>query len=276
MTSDTGAQIIDKAKKMGASMAGIANVELLKKSPSHVIIKKLGMEIDGINPYGEICDFDEIKWPAEARSALVIAVSHPQDKPELDWWDGLTGTLGNSELIRINRELSAWIEETFNIKTHKLSYFIEKGGIYLKDTAVLAGLGCIGKNNMLVTPELGSKVRLRALLLEEDLTPTGPIDFDPCDGCEEFCRKACPQKAFEKIVISSAETGLAPLPGRSGCFSRSACLIQSSVYTKDDEDSGIDENKMLNPAIYDVEDIDKTKNYFESCRLCEFACPVGS
>ena len=273
MTSDTGAQIIDKAKEMGASMAGIANVELLKKSPSHEIIKKLGMEIDGVNPYREICDFDEIKWPAEARSALVIAVSHPQDKPELDWWVGFKGTLGNSELIRINRELSAWIEETFNIKTHKLPYFIETGGIYLKDTAVLAGLGCIGKNNILVTPELGPKVRLRALLLEEDLTPTGPIDFDPCDDCEEFCRKACPQNAFEKIVISSAETGLASLPGRSGCYSRSTCLIQSSLYSKDDEDSGIDENKKLDPAV-DVEDIDKTTNYFKSCRQCELACPV--
>ena len=86
MTSDTGAQIIDKAKEMGASMAGIANVEILKKSPSHEIIKKLSMEIDGVNPYREICDFDEIKWPAEARSALVIAVSHPQDTPKLDWW----------------------------------------------------------------------------------------------------------------------------------------------------------------------------------------------
>ena len=274
MTSDTGAQIIDKAKEMGASMAGIANVELLKKSPSHEIIKKLGMEIDGVNPYREICDFDEIKWPAEARSALVIAVSHPQDKPELDWWDGLKGTIGNSELIRINRELSAWIEETFNIKIHKLSYFIEKGGIYLKDTAVLAGLGCIGKNNILVTPELGPRVRLRALLLEEDLTPTGPIDFDPCDGCEEFCRKACPQNAFEKIVFSSAETGSASLPGRSGCFSRSTCLIESSAFIKDDEDSGIDENKMF-PAV-DVEDIDRTKNYFETCRQCDLACPVGS
>jgi len=57
MTSDTGSQIIDKAKEMGASMAGIANIEILKKSPSHEIIKKLGMEIDGVNPYREICDF---------------------------------------------------------------------------------------------------------------------------------------------------------------------------------------------------------------------------
>jgi hypothetical protein len=57
--------------------------------------------------------------------------------------------------------------------------------------------------------------------------------------------------------------------------SRSACLIQSSQSNKDDEDSGIDENKMLDPAI-DVEDIDKTKQYFKSCRQCELACPVGS
>jgi hypothetical protein len=85
----------------------------------------------------------------------------------------------------------------------------------------------------------------------------------------------CPQNAFEKIVISSDETGLAALPGRSGCFSRSTCLKRSSTPSEDKKDPEIDENKMLNPTV-DVEDIDKTKNYFESCRLCEFACPVGS
>jgi epoxyqueuosine reductase len=152
-----------------------------------------------------------------------------------------------------------------------LSYFIDKGGIYLKDTAVLAGLGCIGKNNMLVTPELGPKVRLRALLLEEDLTPTGPIDFDPCDGCQEFCRKVCPQNAYEKIVISSAETGMVALPGRDGFFSRAKCMIQMD---KDSENAGIDRNETLKSAV-DIEDIGKTKHYDKSCRLCEFACPVG-
>jgi epoxyqueuosine reductase len=273
MTSDTDAQIIDKAKERGASMAGIASVELLKNSPSHEIIKKLGMEIDGIHPYKEIVKgFDGVTWPANARSALVIAVSHPQDKPELDWWNGFKGTLGNSELIRINRELSAWIEETFSIKTHKLPYYIEKGGIYLKDSAVLAGLGCVGKNNILVTPELGPRVRLRTMLLEAELTPTGPIDFDPCGDCEEFCRKACPQNAYDKIVHSSVETGIVTLPGRDGCFSRAKCMIQMD---KDDEDTGIDINETLESDI-DIEDIGKTRNYMKSCRRCEFACPVGS
>ncbi len=115
MTSDTGVQIIDKAKEMGASMAGIANVELLKKSPSHEIIKKLGMEIDGVSFGLEMTDFNEIKWPEKAKSALVIAVSHPRDKPELDWWDAFNSSPGNRTLVRINRELSEWIEETLRM-----------------------------------------------------------------------------------------------------------------------------------------------------------------
>jgi hypothetical protein len=37
MPSDRGAQIMEQARGMGAAMAGIANVELLKRSPSHQI-----------------------------------------------------------------------------------------------------------------------------------------------------------------------------------------------------------------------------------------------
>lgn len=90
-------------------------------------------------------------------------------------------------MIRINRELTSWIEGTLNIKTHQLPYCIEKGGIFLKDSAFFAGIGCVGKNNILVTPEYGPRVRLRAMLIEEEFVPTGPIDFDPCDNCEEIC-----------------------------------------------------------------------------------------
>ena len=272
MTSDKSAQIIEKAKEMGAAMAGIASVGLLKESPSHEILRKIGMETDGVGSAPGMADCNEITWPEKARSALVIAVSHPRDRPELDWWDGFKGTPGNRTLIRINRELSAWIEETFGIRTHKLPYYIEEGGIYLKDAAVLGGLGCIGKNNILVTPELGPRVRLRAMLLEEELTPTSPVAFDPCDGCEEFCRKACPQNAYEKIVLSSAEVGMVTLPGQDGCFSRTKCNIQMD---EDVENSGMDVREMQQSAV-DVEDISQTKNCTKYCRRCELACPVGS
>jgi len=277
MTPDRGAQIIEKAKEMGATMAGIASVELLRKSPSHEILSKFGTKIDGVHSFARIEDFNEIKWPANAKSALIMAVSHPQDKPELDWSFASGNTPGNRLLQRINRELSAWIEETLGIKTHKMPYWVEEGGIYLKDAAVLGGLGCIGRNNILITPELGPRVRLRAMLLEDELTPTGPIAFDPCDCCEEFCRKACPQNAYEKIVLSSIETGVYALPGRDGCFSRAKCIIQMD---HDVEDSGIavDEGfaSEMYPSGVETEGISQTEERIKWCRRCELACPVGS
>ena len=277
MTPDRGAQIIEKAKEMGATMVGIASVELLRKSPSHEILSKFGTKIDGVHSFARIEDFNEIKWPANAKSALIMAVSHPQDKPELDWSFASGNTPGNRLLQRINRELSAWIEETLGIKTHKMPYWVEEGGIYLKDAAVLGGLGCIGRNNILITPELGPRVRLRAMLLKDELTPTGPIAFDPCDGCEEFCRKACPQNAYEKIVLSSIETGVYALPGRDGCFSRAKCIIQID---HDVEDSGIAVDEGFASEIYssgvETEGISQTEERIKWCRRCELACPVGS
>jgi epoxyqueuosine reductase len=158
-----------------------------------------------------------------------------------------------------------------------MPYWVEKGGIYLKDTAVLAGLGCIGRNNMLVSAELGPRVRLRGMLLEDELTPTGPITFDPCAGCEEFCRRACPQNAFDRVVLSAAEAGMYTLPGRDGCFSRAKCYIQMD---KDVEDSdmavakgflsGLDKSALVTGGI------SRTEKRIKWCRQCELACPVGS
>ena len=277
MTPDSGAQIIEKAKEMGAAMAGIASVELLQKSPSHEILSKFGTRIEGVHSFDGIEDFNEIKWPAKTKSALVISFYHPQDKPELDWSYASGNAPGNLALQKINRELSAWIEETLGIKTHKMFYWIEEGGIYLKDAAVLSGLGCIGRNNLLITPEFGPRIRLRAMLLEDELTPTGPITFDPCDSCEEFCRKACPQNAFDRVVLSSVETGLYALPGRDGCFSRAKCSIQMD---KDFEDSGIAVDEGFLSEMYssgvETERISQIKECIKWCRRCEFACPVGS
>ena len=277
MTSDRSEQIIGRATELGATIAGIASVELLRKSPSHEILGKYGTKIDGVQSFeGMIEGFNQIQWPAKAKSALVTGVSHPQDEPELDWTHGAGNTPGNRILQGINRELATWIEEALGIKTHGLPYWVEKGGLYLKDTAVLAGLGCIGRNNMLITPELGPRVRLRGMLLEEDLTPTGPIGYDPCASCEEFCRKACPQNAFDRIVLSPAEAGMDTLPGRDGRFSRARCTIQMD---KDVEDSDLAVAKEflsgLDKSALATEGISRTEKRIKWCRRCELACPVG-
>lgn len=262
MLSDRGTIILEKAIEMGATMAGIASVELLKKSPSHQILAlKTGLEIK---------KFPGIKWPQDAKSVLVIALSHPEDKPELDWWD-TNSSEGNSILIKLCRELSNWSGKELDIKTYPMPYSIERGGIYIKDAAVLAGLGCIGKNNLLITPEFGPRVRLRGIFLAEELPQTGPLFFDPCNGCHEPCRNACPQNAFAERVLSPSEIGINNLPGRDGFFSRKRCMVQMH---KDMEEQDMDYKKGVQ-FISDTEDMSTTEKLVKYCRECEFACLIG-
>ena len=240
-------QVIEKAKEFGASLAGIANVEALKRSPSHLIYKKLD-EYRTVGTKEGNLKSDEIVWPENVKSAIVIAIWHPEEKPELDWWGHVSsgGTSGNRMLISSNSRLSAWLEKEKGIKTTQLPYHIENGGIFLKDAAVMAGLGCIGKNNMLVTPEYGPRVRLRAMLTNEFLPDTGPVHFDPCTNCSMHCTNACPQNAF-----------------KNGDYSRALCNIQMET---DRADAALTKAQ------------EKTENSslcIKYCRACELSCPVG-
>jgi len=256
-------QIIEKTKAFGACAAGIADVEALKQSPSHLIYPQIGgykSFLDNEVPR----DAGEVLWPPYARSAIVVAVEHPEDKPELDWWQkGLKGgTPGNQMLITIISRLIEWLVRETGCEAQGLPYYIVQGGIFLKDAAVMAGLGCIGKNNMLVTPEYGPRVRLRAALLDINLPGTGPSDFDPCPQCNMPCRTVCPQKAFRKKIQIDNPLGVNELPARTGVYSRPLCKNQMELDRE-------------NASFTQDENQDRAEKAVKCCRLCETACPVG-
>lgn len=261
---EINARIIEQALNLGASVAGIANVDALKNSPSHFVFGKLDrFKSVETTDSGNVAP-GQIAWPDNVGSAVVVGVEHPEDKPELDWWqDGLRGgTPGNRILMNIITRLSDWLRKEKGYKTKKLPYHIENGGIFLKDAAVIAGLGCIGKNNLFVTPDYGPRVRLRAILLDAELPASGAIGFNPCSGCDMPCRTVCPQAAFQKKIYRNDELGLDELPGRNGVYSRSLCndqMRKDIYYSK--KFKVIDYNRPGKPIKY--------------CRKCEFACPVG-
>ena len=208
-------------------MAGIASLSSVQNSPSYEI-------------------YSEVEFPRDAQSVLVLALVHDEAEPELDWWDGEGGTPGNRGLESIAKSLVQWLKEDLNSDAHLLPYHVEKGGIFLKDAAVLAGLGTIGMNNLLITPEFGPRVRLRALLLDAELAPAGRLDFAPCAGCDMPCRSACPQKAF-----------------KDGTYSRALCNEQM----KRDEANAV--------VVEEGQKKDLPSKYINYCRACELACPVG-
>lgn len=81
-----------------------------------------------------------------------------------------------------------------NFKSKIIPY---KPGIYLKDAAVLAGIGPIGRNNLLITKKFGSQVRLRALVTDAELSYSAPIqESEYCKDCN-ICVNSCPAGALE-------------------------------------------------------------------------------
>lgn len=261
---DIARQITEQAKKTGVDLCGIARVADLKSAPSFILAPQMPDAAKGVGTRQNKLGLGpgEVSWPEKAKSVLVLAVSHPEDSPEMDWWYGRKSPAGNKILMAAAKELNQWIPETFGIKTVHLPYHVEHGGIYLKDAAVLAGLGCIGRNNILITPEFGPRVRLRALTLDSSLPSSGPSDFDPCESCPEYCRSACPQGAFENNAFPKEAYDLDYLPGRSGHFSRPTCNVQMVA----DNETATREP---------VDGFEKPVRIVKYCRQCEFACPVG-
>jgi epoxyqueuosine reductase len=245
-SADAGAirALLDKARGLGAHLAGIASVDDLRGA-------------------------DDATWPEGAESIVVVALAHPRDSPEMDWWFGKTDPPGNRILAGIVQSLCDWIPVHLGFRTTHLPYHVDRGGAYLKDAAVLAGLGCIGLSNLLVTPEHGPRVRLRALTIDARLVPTGPIDFDPCRDCAAPCRVVCPQGAFGRLRWAAPASGTpasaasgARLPARTGDFSRSACYVQM--------DCDIDAATLAEPGL------NGPARVIRYCRACELSCPVGA
>lgn len=255
-----------KAKEFGADLAGTVSLEDLKRSPSHRISKKMP-RFDGI---GTVETKGRrrgvVKWPDSAKSAIVIAVEHPPERPEMDWWltSGVSSgnTPGNRRLMETVSKLAAWLENQRGVQCFKLPYHIEHGGVYMKDAAVLGGLGCIGKNNLFVSRQYGPRVRLRVMLTDADLPSVGGADYDPCEQCPAPCREVCPQDAFAEPIFASEKWGHEALPGRSGIYDRFSCNEQMLIDKSNSERVKTDHPK-------------SPEQCTRYCRECEMACPVG-
>ena len=70
----------------------------------------------------------------------------------------------------------------------------QRGQVSHKHAAAQAGIGWIGRSNLLVTPEFGGRVRLVTVLTDLPLVPDKPLERN-CGDCME-CAKACPAGAI--------------------------------------------------------------------------------
>ncbi|MFW6115299.1 MAG: hypothetical protein ACOC6E_03275 [Thermodesulfobacteriota bacterium] len=242
MIQAESSEIIARAQSFSGIRAGIARLADVLRSPSYQAVpEKAGYRSSPASEEREVAN-----WPPEAHSVLVLGLRHPKNTPQLDWWYR-GNTDGNRRLMEISESLRQWLKTAHARGAYPLPYHVEWGGLFLKDAAVLAGLGVIGKNNLLLHPEWGPRIRFRSILIEGELSPNQPIEgFSPCEACDAPCQTACLQNAF------SSQT-----------YHRPSCAVQMNA------DAG------AGAPSREIDENGTSITVIKYCRACEFACPVG-
>ncbi len=127
------------------------------------------------------------------------------------------------------------------------------GVLSLKNAAVYAGLGAIGRNGLVHHPRYGALLRLGAVVTAAALPGDEIKDDSPCPEKCGACLESCPSGAFDD----------------SGGFEKLTCLghtIKHAIYpiTLKDERGLKHIERVINTAGY---------NYWLACNKCISVCP---
>jgi epoxyqueuosine reductase len=79
-----------------------------------------------------------------------------------------------------------------------------RGILSLKHAAVLAGLGIMGKNTLLVNDLFGNMIWLGAVLVDAPLEADPLADYVGCPAGCRICLDRCPQKALDGLTIDQS------------------------------------------------------------------------
>ena len=142
----------------------------------------------------------ENRPPNEAKTVIVLAIW--MEDPILDLWLHLPSWKDQDKPSRaFEDEILRGVSLRLCLLLEREGYWAEPAryepGLYLKEAGVLAGLGIIGKNNLLITDKYGPRIRLRALYTSAQLEPDPIIErLSYCSECK-ICVDACPSNALE-------------------------------------------------------------------------------
>lgn len=147
-----------------------------------------------------------------ARSVIVLLTNYapaPPSPPADDLPRGRVAAYAVNDdyhdvLVTRLQALVAFIEAEIGHPIEQ-RYYTDTGPILERELAQRAGLGWIGKNSLLITPEIGSYTLIAELFTNLDLPPDDPFEADRCGSCTR-CITACPTNAIlpDRVIDARA------------------------------------------------------------------------
>ncbi|MFM8290612.1 MAG: tRNA epoxyqueuosine(34) reductase QueG [Planctomycetia bacterium] len=142
-----------------------------------------------------------------ARSVIVLATDYPADaEPAAAAGRGRVARYARGDdyhdLLRARANaLGGWLET--RLPGCRTRGVVDSAPLAERDYGLLAGLGWIGKNTMLIDPRAGSYFFLTAILTDLELPGDVPLETDHCGTCTA-CLDACPTGAFVEPRVLDA------------------------------------------------------------------------
>lgn len=204
------AQIKEEAQRLGFALVGISPVKIPPHEESFAqwLRKGLGGEL-GYMTRTEELRRDPKKLVPWATSVISVGMNYFAPLPRPEAPEDSRGWIsryawGDDYHDLVKQRLDSLLEKIRDIHGGPVEgrAFVDSGPVLERDLAGVAGIGWIGKNTHLISPERGSWFFLGELFLSLELDYDRPIR-DRCGKCD-LCLKACPTGAFVGPYILDA------------------------------------------------------------------------
>ena len=172
--------------ELGADLCGIASIDRFTEAP------------EGFNPVDTLPSCKTVivfgkrflKGTIDCKSTTPYTIARNMISNILDIMAvNFCGVMEENRIIAV--PIGAVGPSKYDEKTNRF-----RGIVSLKHSAVLAGMGYIGKNSLLITPEYGNMVWLEGVLVNIELE-SDKIIKDECPENCNLCIENCPVKAIK-------------------------------------------------------------------------------
>lgn len=241
----TKQEVLSFVEGLGVSAVGVTSAERLADLPTGPVLD--AVRLQGVR---------EVLPSAESVVLLAYRVWDPVfnvvARGPLWLREGVPLEEGGSEFYQLSSQVldaKAWALASF-LRGEGCDAVVSRR-VALKPAAVVAGLGCRGKNTLVLSPVHGPFVRFSAVLTSAVLEPDEPYVGDLCGDCTR-CMDACPTGALKphELEIRRCLTYAAENP--------------FSVEVEDDV-RGLETRLIRRPTL----------NSFIECTICQDVCPAG-